>query len=269
MGHATSAAPLFVMGDVHGQRERLSLLLRGADLLDRADAWSGGAATLWFMGDFCDRGPDGAGVVALVRRLRREAAAAGGTVAALLGNHEPLILAAARFPDGRAAGWGGTFRMAWEYNGGDRRDLAALTPDDLAWLAALPAMALVGETLLIHADSPLYLHYGNSIDGVNTTIRALLAGDDLAAWDDLLVRFTDRDAFDEHNPDGWRNVERLLATFGGQRIVHGHTPIERVTGLPPRAVIGPYSYAGGRCVNVDGGLYLGGHGFIYRLPEPD
>lgn len=269
MAHATGDAPIFVMGDVHGQRERLGLLLRGAGLLDRADAWAGGDATLWFMGDFCDRGADGAGVVALVRRLQREATAAGGAVAALLGNHEPLLLAAARFPRERAGKWGGTFRMAWEYNGGVRSDLDALTADDLVWLTALPAMARVGEALLIHADSSLYHHYGTSIAGVNATIRALLASDDLAAWDDLLVRFTDRDEFDEHNPDGWRNVEHLLATFGGQRIIHGHTPIERVTGLPPRAVVGPYNYAGGRCVNVDGGLYLGGHGFIYRLPESD
>jgi len=269
MSHAAVTTPTFVIGDVHGQRERLGFLLHDAGLLDRADAWVGGDATLWFMGDFCDRGPDGAGVVALVRRLQREAAEQGGTVATLLGNHEPLLLAAARFPHARAESWGGTFRMAWEYNGGVRSDLGALTPDDLAWLATLPAMARVGETLLIHADSPLYHHCGNSLAEVNATIGALLAADDLAAWDELLARFTDRDAFDEQHPDGWRNIERLLATFGGQRIVHGHTPIERVTGLPPRAVVGPYSYAGGRCVNVDGGLYLGGHGFVYRLPDPD
>ena len=269
MTDAPGAAPIFVMGDIHGQRERLGLLLREAGLIDHADTWVGGDVILWFIGDFCDRGPDGAGVVALVRRLQREAAAAGGMVAALLGNHEPLLLAAARFPRERATSWGGTFRMAWEYNGGDPRDLDTLTPADLAWLADLPAMALVDETLLIHADSPFYCYYGTSIAAVNAAIRAILAGTALAAWDDLLARFTDRDAFDEDNPDGWRNIERLLGTFGGQRIVHGHTPIERVAGLPPRAVIAPYSYAGGRCVNVDGGLYLGGHGFIYRLPEPD
>ncbi len=269
MSEAASGAPIFIMGDVHGQRERLVLLLRETGLLDRAEAWAGGDATPWFMGDFCDRGPDGAGVVALVRRLQREAVTAGGVVAALLGNHEPLILAAARFPHDRARSWGGTFRMAWEYNGGVRSDLDALTPDDLAWLAALPAMARVGETLLIHADSPFYHHYGNSLEAVNAAIRALLSGSDLAAWDELLARFTDRDAFNDDNPDGWRNVEHLLGTFGGQCIVHGHTPIERVTGLPPRAIIAPYSYAGGRCVNVDGGLYLGERGFVYRLPEPD
>jgi hypothetical protein len=269
MSHAAVTTPTFIIGDVHGQRERLLLLLHEAGLLNRAGAWAGGDAILWFMGDFCDRGPDGAGVVALVRHLQREATAAGGAVAALLGNHEPLLLAAARFPRKRAKGWGSTFRMAWEYNGGDPHDLATLTPDDLAWLADLPAMARLGDTLLIHADSPLYLAYGDSIAATNAAIRALLAGDDIAAWDDLLGRFTDREAFDDENPGGWRNIERMLATFGGQRIVHGHTPIERVTGLPPRAVVGPYSYAGGRCVNVDGGLYLGGQGFIYRLPDAD
>ncbi len=29
----------------------------------------------------------------------------------------------------------------------------------------------------------------------------------------------------------------------------------------------PFIYANGLCVNVDGGMYLGGPGFVYRLPE--
>jgi len=28
-------------------------------------------------------------------------------------------------------------------------------------------------------------------------------------------------------------------------------------------------YAGGLCVNVDSGMYLGGPGFVYRLPVPE
>ena len=48
--------------------------------------------------------------------------------------------------------------------------------------------------------------------------------------------------------------------------------------LPPELPIGPFgknstaedvteawTYAGGRCVNVDGGIYLGGPGFVHQL----
>ena len=257
--------PVFVFGDVHGQHERMRALLREAGLLDRADHWSGRAAALWFIGDFFDRGPDGVGAVETVMRLQGEAAAAGGRVGALLGNHEPLILAAARFPRALTSNRVWTFRDAWERNGGLARDLAALTPEHAAWLTALPAMARVGERLLIHADSLLYRDYGATIPEVNAAIRALLLRDDLVAWDRLLVRFSDREAFNERNPRRAANVTQLLETFGGCQIIHGHTPIARVTGFAPETIDGPYRYADGRCVNVDGGMYLGGPGFVYRL----
>ena len=38
------------------------------------------------------------------------------------------------------------------------------------------------------------------------------------------------------------------------------------TGQPPEDVREPLVYSRGRCVNVDGGMYLGGPGFVYQLP---
>ena len=48
----------------------------------------------------------------------------------------------------------------------------------------------------------------------------------------------------------------------------GHTPISTMLRCTPRKVDGPWIYAGGKCVNVDGGMSLGGSGFVYRLPVP-
>jgi hypothetical protein len=58
-----TVGPLFVIGDVHGEYEKLAGLLSDAGLVRRDLAWSGGGATLWFLGDFFDRGPDGTRVV--------------------------------------------------------------------------------------------------------------------------------------------------------------------------------------------------------------
>src|SRR5690242_8301691 len=91
------AAPLFIIGDVHGQLEKLIRLLRGAGLVGKDLAWSGGGKRLWLLGDYVDRGPDGIGVLELVMRLQGEAARAGGEVGALLGNHDVLLLSARRF----------------------------------------------------------------------------------------------------------------------------------------------------------------------------
>ncbi len=260
-------APVFVLGDIHGQIDRMRGLLREAELLDQADHWAGGTARLWFIGDYFDRGPDGRGVITMIRRLQSEAAATGGTVGALLGNHEPLLLGARYFPDVEIGYRNWTFREVWQRNGGMEDDLAHLTADEIAWIVALPAMALVDQTLLIHADSLLYLTYGSTIAAVNQQFGAVLSGQNKAAWSRLLGQFSERTAFAEQRPDGLANLQRFFATYGGQQLVHGHTPIPRLLDCDPATVTMPYRYANGRCVNVDGGLYLGGPGFVYRLPS--
>jgi len=257
---------LYIIGDIHGQYEKLVGLLRGAGLVDSNLAWAGGAARLWLMGDFFDRGPGAIAAVDLVMRLQAEAAAAGGQVASLIGNHEPLILSAQRFGD-QPTGWGGTFRDDWLRNGGDEAVLAELTPARVAWLTSLPAMALVDDLLLIHADSPMYTSYGATITEVNQSFRALLQSDDMAVWDRLLEQFSERLAFADSDPDGAGRAAQMLADFGGRRIVHGHTPISYMLGRPADPVTEPLVYAGGLCVNVDGGMYRGGPGFVYRVPS--
>jgi hypothetical protein len=257
--------PTFVVGDVHGQFERLVALLRDTSFLDGDLSWSGGDATLWFLGDFFDRGPDGVGVVELVMRLQREAPSVGGEVNSLLGNHEPLLLGAKRFgaEAGLSTGPGGTFLSDWEANGGVARDLKRLTPEIEQWLTALPALMLVGDNLLVHADALFYLDYGSSVDEVNRAIHHLLSEGDAAAWDRLLGQFSERNAF--RGQHGAEQARGVLHNFGGAKIVHGHTPISYQSGQRPEEVTAPLVYAGEWCVNVDGGMYLGGHGFVHRL----
>lgn len=64
-------------------------------------------------------------------------------------------------------------------------------------------------------------------------------------------------------------VDALLGTFGGMRIVHGHTPIASVVGAEPRDVTGPFDYGAGRVRNIDHCLFAGGNGFVVRLDETD
>lgn len=260
-----TAEPLYIIGDIHGQYEQLVGLLRGAGLVDARLAWSGGAARVWFMGDFFDRGPAGVDTVDLVMRLQVESAQAGGSVGALIGNHEPLILSAHRFGEQRTA-WGGTFLWDWRRNGGDDAELERLTPSHVEWLASLPAMAVIGDLLLVHADSTFYSSYGSTIDEVNQAFRELLRSDDAAAWDRLLEQFSQRKAFIDEDPDGAARAAQMLADFGGKQIVHGHTPINFILRCLPEEVVEPLVYAGGLCVNVDGGMYMGGPGFVY-LPS--
>src|ERR1700730_11094368 len=133
--------PVYTIGDVHGQLKKLIKLLQNAQLIDTEHSWKAGTATLWFMGDLVDRGPDGIAVLDLVMRLQAEAAAAGGSVTSLLGNHEMMLLAAYRFGR-RSTGLGSNFITRWKQNGGKRKDIASLTPRHLEWMAHLPAVAV-------------------------------------------------------------------------------------------------------------------------------
>ena len=79
---------LIAVGDVHGQFEGLVKILRHAKLIDAEHNWCGKHSRLVQIGDILDRGPFSLKVEALLDRLQIEAAAAGGEVIRLAGNHE-------------------------------------------------------------------------------------------------------------------------------------------------------------------------------------
>ena len=124
-------------------------------------------------------------------------------------------------------------------------------------------MARAGDDLLVHADAPLYLRYGSTIEDVNRAFREVLGSDDPARWDRALAEVCERGYFGGRG--GEARAAAFLRQFGGERLVHGHTPIPYLIKQRPSEVREPLAYAGGRCLNVDGGIYMGGPGFIVRL----
>lgn len=256
----------FVVGDCHGQFDKLVTLLRAAQLVDESLTWTGADATLCFMGDFCDRGPDGIGCIDLVMRLQVEAYLAQGRVLALLGNHEPLILAARRFGNHWFEGLDSTFWETWKRNGGMNNDIQRLTEEHVDWLSTLPAMQQVGNWLLVHADALFYEHYGQSISEVNQSIEAILKSDQPLPWDKLLADYSERLAFLGEDGQGALRAQQFLQKFGGSHLVHGHTPIAYMTQQATNEINEAFYYANHLCLNVDGGMYMGGCGFVCELP---
>ena len=259
--------PLWVVGDVHGAHDKLRALLIVAGLTDRYGQWTGGDAHLVFLGDYLDRGPDGAGVIRFVQELQVRAAQAGGEVSALLGNHEVMLLAAVRFLAGDPADQLGFYEY-WAGNGGQATDLERLEAADLAWLAARPAMLRVGGWLLLHADSLFYLQLGHTPGEINARVRALLGSPDPGDWGAFANAFVDR--LNYAGAAGEAQARLLLGTLGGERIVHGHTPVhlllaENEQNLRATAAA-PVTYAGGLCLDMDSGMaYFGDAGFMARL----
>ncbi|WP_327409407.1 metallophosphoesterase [Streptomyces sp. NBC_01281] len=267
--------PLYVVGDVHGYLDQLVAALQEQGLLDAAGNWSAGTARLWFLGDFTDRGPDGIGVIDLVMRLSAEAAAAGGYCKALMGNHELLLLGAKRFADTPVNSGAGTatFQAAWLLNGGQKTDMDRLQDHHLQWMARLDAMELVDGHLLVHSDTTAYLDYGDSIEAVNDTVRETLTRNDADECWDVFRKLTKRFAF--RDDGGSEAVRELLGTYGGTRIVHGHSPIPYLLGevgteegedSTGPVVEGPHLYADGLAIAMDGGVTMAGKLLVQQLP---
>ncbi|MFJ8488713.1 metallophosphoesterase [Streptomyces sp. NPDC094038] len=272
---ADEPGPLYVVGDVHGYFDELLAALREQGLIDADGHWCAGVARLWFLGDFTDRGPDGIGVIDLVMRLSAEAAAAGGYCKALMGNHELLLLGAKRFGDTPVNSGAGTatFQAAWLLNGGQKTDMDRLQDHHLQWMARLDAVEEVDGYLLVHSDTTAYLDYGDSIEAVNDTVRETITRNDADEVWDLFRKFTKRFSFrDEGGADA---VRSLLDTYGGTRIVHGHSPIpyllgevgseEGEEGSGP-VVEGPHVYADGLAIAMDGGVTMAGKLLVRQLP---
>ncbi|MFJ8431720.1 metallophosphoesterase [Kitasatospora sp. NPDC094019] len=271
-GPGEPPGPLYVVGDVHGYLDELRAELRHQGLIDADGHWSAGRSRIWFLGDFTDRGPDGIGVIDLVMQLAAESAAAGGYCRALMGNHELLFLGAARYGDEPVQSTAGTasFLAAWRLNGGQQSDLERLEAHHISWLSRLPAMALEDGHLLLHSDTTAYLEYGESIPEVNDAVHDLLADEGVDEWWDCFRRFTKRFAF--RGDSGPTAVRELLDTYGGTRVVHGHSPIPYLTGavhaddgMPPQ-IPGPYVYAEDLAVAMDGGVTMDGRLLVSRLP---
>jgi serine/threonine protein phosphatase 1 len=178
-----------VIGDVHGQICKLE------PLLDLCETCAGPDARLVFIGDYVDRGPDPRAVVTLLIDLQRRSP---GQVVCLRGNHEAVVLAAAR---DRMHTLPGQIDMeaCCHPQGGGRETLASygvrrasdLPGEHLDWIAALPLFYDDGLRFFAHA-------------GVHP----------------------DRALTEQHEDDLLWIREPFLSHTGefGRLVVHGHTP---------------------------------------------
>ncbi|MFD9972878.1 metallophosphoesterase [Streptomyces sp. NPDC059017] len=274
---AEGLGPLYVVGDVHGYLDELVAALTAQGLIDAEGRWSAGNTRLWFLGDFTDRGPDGIGVIDLVMRLSAEAAAAGGYCKALMGNHELLLIGAKRFGDTPVNSGAGTatFQAAWLLNGGQKSDMDRLQDVHLQWMSRLDAVVEEDGHLLMHSDTTAYLDYGTTIEDVNDNVHEIINRNDADECWDLFRKFTKRFAF--RDDDGPQAVRELLATYGGGRVVHGHSPIPYLLGEvgaedsdsegnSEPLVEGPHVYADGLAIAMDGGVTMAGKLLVAQLP---
>ena len=83
---------MVAISDIHGAYDAMVMTLQQVDILGEGLQWVGGNSHLVIVGDILDRGPKSRAAMELLMRLEGEAAAAGGGVHVLIGNHESMIL---------------------------------------------------------------------------------------------------------------------------------------------------------------------------------
>lgn len=81
---------VFVIGEVQSAANTVTAFLEHLDLIDSEHHWSGGNTILIQTGDLIDGGENARDTLDLFMRLQEEAAAAGGRVIVLMGNHEAM-----------------------------------------------------------------------------------------------------------------------------------------------------------------------------------
>ncbi len=90
VAQTSASSRVVVIGDIHGDFDSFRGILTQSGLIDASGGWAGGNATLVQTGDFTDRGPKVRAVMDLLIDLEKQAPAAGGRVAVLIGNHETM-----------------------------------------------------------------------------------------------------------------------------------------------------------------------------------
>jgi serine/threonine protein phosphatase 1 len=241
----------FAIGDIHGDLAALRTLFARLPPLATDD-------TVVFLGDYVDRGPDSAGVVAWVRELATRGHA---KVVALRGNHEDAWL---QVVDG---GWpqfilprsNGCLECYRSFTGGAQptadempppADMLAMLggkflPDDvIEWMRQLP--------FFFEDDHAIYVHAGIKRD--DSAAAGGFPHPSQVTPQRALLWLRDRDFFENYR---------------GKLVVFGHTttpflPTELSTHTPEDPTD---LWAGPSCVGLDTGCGKGG--FLTALELPD
>ena len=233
---------LLVISDIEGNFLAFRSILRRQEVIDRHYRWNFGNGHLLLAGDFVDRGNDVIPVLWLIYKLEQEAAAAGGAVHFLLGNHEIMnIQGLFKYAQDR-------YRKIAEHIGkhpnrrNNYRELYSSRSELGRWLRSKNSVEKIGSYLFIHAGiGPDILQWNLSLDRINALVREhidsnafyntftndtahFLMGPNGPHWYRGLVQGTN-----DYNKLTEKELEPVLRHYGTESVVIGHTVVPDVS----------------------------------------
>jgi hypothetical protein len=215
---------IVVIGDIHGELAGFNELIHELALTDETGAWIGGDTWLISLGDTVDRGPHGIAVIRTLMRLQGEAAASGGRVEMVLGNHEVMNITGELeyVSEADTAASGGAVT---------RRSLLSPDGEIGTWLMQRPVMLTVGDTVFVHGGLPDPTNLG----ALRTEGPRAIA-DYTAAWATLAD--ADQIAFDL----GWSlrpSAVNALGRLTDPQLEAARSTVARLNGHPVFDIEGP------------------------------
>ena len=231
-------ARLVALGDVHGDLQATRRALRLAGAIDETDHWIGGELVVVQTGDQLDRGDDEQEILELLARIQHEAAAAGGVLHILNGNHEFMnalgdlryvtAMGYADFEDapGVDPSRPELVELMAQVPEHARARIAAFWPGQ-PWaleLAKRNTVVVVGRSVFVHGG--VLPDYATEISNINSESRAWLAGtladppEAITASDGPVWTRAYSDAPDS---DDCAMLNVALRTLDVDRMVVGHT----------------------------------------------
>lgn len=279
---AARAERVVAIGDIHGDYDAYVAILTEAGLVDDRLRWRGGDTVLVQLGDVPDRGPDSRKILDHLMRLEKQAKRRGGRVIALIGNHEAMNVTGdlryvhpgeyAAFVSGRSESIRDRFfdQVKEQYAASLLTKDPTLTAEAIRarfdalhplgyvehrrawrpegeygkWVVDNDAVTLIDGTLFVHGGmSERWIEI--SLDAINFAASEALSGSEA---DVEIVASETSPLWYRGNvagtPESEAEVDRILATYGAERIVVGHTP----------QLQGIRSFYGGKVIAADTGM---------------
>ncbi len=268
--HIQSAGPVFILGDIHGQYDRLIQNLTDNAIIDSRLNWNYGEGNLVFVGDIMDRGDKVTEALWLIYKLEKQAQQAGGSVNMVLGNHEMLVL------NNDLRYLAPKYKALGQNTGLDQTRLYHPNSVMGQWLRARPAMVKINDVLVVHGGiSALLLDQFESIEQINhMTAHYFKGGKNALNREELDMITTSFGPFwyrgffqasSKYEQLQEAELDQLMAQLDVQTIVVGHTENDEIS-----------SYFNGKVMDVNIPLWnkevpnqalLIEDGAFYRLGE--
>lgn len=253
------AVPRIVaVSDIHGQYALLVRLLRANRVIDTQDRWALGTDTLVIAGDVFDRGPQVTEAFWLLYGLQQQAAAAGGAVHFVLGNHETMVL----YDDLRYVN--PKYLRSAQLLGRSYPQLYAADSVIGQWLRTRPVLLQIGDTLFLHGGiSPEAVQMALDPAHTNAAYQASLGipkaevkADPATAplYDGKTSPIWYRGYFDGRLDS--QGVQAVLDRLQLKRIVVGHTSMPHVS-----------SFHEGRVIAIDSSIKNGENGELLFIED--